>query len=134
MIKKIFLVFSLLTCTFLPAMDKYKNIKPDSLALKLLIVAKALECYPETIDWCGKLLVNPKEINYSGSSITESSEVYTAQLSSGNKVFCIYFPTGQYAGQIWASIDRLASYAHALPIPQQNFFILKSHHEEQRNQ
>lgn len=131
MIKQ-FLLFLLINCTFLCAMDKYQNIKPDSFAVKLLVIAKAYEHWPENTSWCQKLSIKPTEIKEIGPCNTTDSEGYVAHLLWGNRVFCTYFSSGENAGEIWAFIDRLASYIHALPIPQENFFILKSHYEKQR--
>lgn len=123
-----------LTPTFLGAMGKYQilDIKPDSLAPCLTRAAQALNCDPQTIATFAHLEVCPNAIRHirTHPGINKDIESYIADLNSGGKIYCVYIPSGEFAGEIWAKI-LLPSGNFLLPIPQKNFFILKTLHEKQ---
>lgn len=127
MIKRFFLL-SLLSGAFLTAMENnYRNIKPDSLAPRLIALARAYDESPLAIATYEKFYVTPGIITQLSpeTSNAEDAERYVAHVEPGQTIFCTYYRSGPYAHEIWAHITRLASTIFTLPIPQENFFILK---------
>lgn len=131
------------------AMDKFSYIEPDPLVRLELNAAFCLSIDSKIINHYAGLFVDPSKIrmiikkkcspqirryydsHHGVQSYNALDEDFTAQLSSGEKIECHYFQLTPASGRIQARV--LVDHRHCfapLPIPQNNFFILKDFHEK----
>lgn len=116
--------------------NKYKHIEPSKIVGMELTLALLSGVCPEIINTYAQFTLNPFSITHIRKmpSVPPTykqffrceNESYEAQLVSGQKVICEYIQTGIESGEIRSCI-LLGEKETPLPIPQDNFFILRSH-------
>lgn len=130
-------------------MDKFSHIESDPYVAVELNAAFLCSISSETINHYAGLFIDSTRIqmiiknNFSPQTrryynphhivrpYNALDESFSAQLSTGEKIECRYIQMTPISGQIQArALIHQEKYFLPLPIPQENFFILRNFHEK----